>query len=182
MPRPRNVYVPGMSLHVYQRGANKATMFHDEQDHRQFLAIAAQASQDNGLDVHGFVLMSNHYHLIATPQSKDALSAALRDLDGQYSKYFNRRYARIGPAWNGRFGRRHLRDERYWLSCLRYVEYNPVKASLVDAPEAYEWSSYRVHAFGEASAWLVPHQLYLSLGFTPEERQMFYRAICACGS
>ena len=182
MPRPRNVFVPGLSLHVYQRGANKATMFRDEVDYRQFLAIAERASHENDLDVHGYVVMSTHFHLIATPQSKNSLPAAMHDINGEYSKYYNRRYQRIGPAWNGRYGRKHLRDERYWLSCLRYVEYNPVKAALVATPEAYEWSSYRVHAFGESSNWLVPHSLYLSLGSTPAERQTLYRAICACGT
>ncbi len=182
MPRPRRVYVPGMSVHVYNRGANKATIFHDDGDCQQFLAIAQQAGDTNGLAVHGFTIMSTHFHLIATPQHKDALSSALHDIDGRYSKYYNNRYRRIGPTWNGRYGARLLRNERYWLSCLRYVEHNPVKAQLVETPEAYEWTSYRVHALGETNDWLVLHPLYLSLGSTPSKRQAMYRAICACAS
>jgi hypothetical protein len=95
----------------------------------------------------------------------------------EYTKYFNRRYSRSGTLWNGRYRSKTIDDERYWLNCVRYVEANPVEAKIVETPESYEWTSYRVHAAGEVSDWLVPHHLYLRLGQTPDERQMAYRAL-----
>ena len=68
-------------------------------------------------------------------------------------------------------------DEAYWLTCLRYVEQNPVGAHLVRAPEDYRWTSYRVHAMGTSNNWLVPHRVYPQLGPTPIERQQVYRAL-----
>ena len=121
--------------------------------------------------------MKNHYHLIVTPNDQSALSKTVHELAGEYSRYFNRRYSRIGPTWNNRYGAALLDDERYVLGCLRYVERNPVSANIVTEPEAYRWSSYRFHALGEASSWLEPHALYLALGSNPEERQIAYRAM-----
>lgn len=121
--------------------------------------------------------MTNHYHFVVTPPTKDSLSLAMGILVGEYTKYFNRSYERTGTLWGSRFQAKPIEDERYWLNCLRYVEANPVEAKLVSAPGQYRWSSYRFHAEGESSDWLVPHRLYLSLGKNAAERQEAYRAL-----
>jgi putative transposase len=173
------VHVPGVSVHVYQRGANRAVTFLDDEDYEQFQALAIQSMRANDVLVHAFALMTNHYHLIVTPRDQHALSAAVHSLAGEYSRHHNRRYKRIGPTWNNRYGASLLKDERYLLGCLRYVEKNPVEAAIVKKPEAYRWSSYRFHALGETSSWLVFHDLYLRLGATPQDRQTAYRAMFA---
>jgi putative transposase len=103
----------------------------------------------------------------------------MQEIGKSHTRYFNRKYGRIGTMWNERYGAILLDDERYCYNCLRYVDLNPVAAHIVSAPEEYRWSSYRVHALGEACGWLTPHPLYLALGSTAEERQLAYRAICA---
>src|SRR5207248_1109397 len=133
---------------------------------------------DHDVAAHGFVLMDNHFHLIATPGESDTLPHLMKDVEGRYTSYYNRRYGRIGTLWNGRFGARIIGDEKYWLTCLRYVEQNPVRAKLVAAAGDYRWSSYVAHAWGQWPAWLVPHPVYLALGRSPAEREMAYRAIC----
>jgi putative transposase len=178
MPRLPRVYVPGLSVHVFQRGHNRAAIFHESRDYQQFLTLVCSAARHNGLDVHGFALMTNHYHLVTTPQSKSALPRAMKQIDGDYVRYYNRKHGRLGTLWGGRYQAKLIDDERYWLTCLRYVEWNPVEAGIVAAAEDYRWSSYRVHAAGADNGWLVPHPLYQGLGSTPAERQAAYRAIC----
>jgi hypothetical protein len=89
----------------------------------------------------------------------------------------NKKYGRTGTLWDGRYRDPIVAEERYFFTCLRYIEHNPVKARMVIRPEDYRWSSYRFHAYGEPSAWLVPHPLYLALGKTAKERQAAYRAL-----
>jgi len=177
--RPPRIYVPGLSCHVFQRGHNRATIFHEREDYDYFLALVASATRDNGLDVHGFSLMTNHYHLVATPTSKSALPQAMKQIDGGYTGYYNRKHSRLGTRWNGRYKAKLISDPLYWWTCLAYVEWNPVEAGLVAAPGEYEWSSYGVHASGVYNDWLVPHPLYEGLGSTPAERQSAYRALCS---
>lgn len=179
MPRQPRIFIPGLSLHVIQRGNNRIQIFHTATDYEWFLALIRSAAADHGVDIHGYVLMTTHYHLIATPGHERALSLTMHEVDGMYAKYFNREHARIGTLWNGRYRGLAIRDERYWLTCLRYIEQNPVRAHMVSSPEAYRWSSYHVHASGAPSDWLAPHHLYLSLGPTPEHRQAAYKALCA---
>ncbi len=178
MPRPPRVYIPGVSAHVFLRGHNCAQIFRDDDDYTRFLGIIRSAVARYAVDVHAYALMSNHYHLIATPRSETALPQAMKQIDGDYTKYHNRRYERLGTAWCSRYGAKLLDDERYWLTCLKYVEKNPVTAGLVAHAELYRWSSYRIHAAGAPNIWLVSHPLYDSLGTTPAERQAAYRAIC----
>ena len=179
MPRAPRVYIPGVSSHVFLRGHNCAQIFRDDVDYQRFLWIVRLATAHYGVDVHGYALMSNHYHLIATPHSATALPSAMKQIDGDYTKYHNQKYERIGTAWCARYNAKLLDDERYWLTCLKYVEKNPVAAGIVTHAELYRWSSYRVHAAGAPNAWLASHPLYDSLGSTPAERQAAYRAICS---
>jgi len=177
MPRPPRIVIAGESHHVYQRGHNRSDIFAGDSDYRRFLRLARKSMSNNGVDVHAFTLMSNHYHFVLTPQTKDSLPDAMKDLLGEYTSYFNRKYGRSGTLWNDRYRAKPIEDERYWLNCLRYVEANPVEAGIVSAPENYRWTSYRIHAAGEPSRWLVLHPLYLGLGKTPFERQTAYRAL-----
>jgi putative transposase len=124
------------------------------------------------------VLMTTHIHLIVTPQSETALPRTMKRLGERYVYYFNRKNARTGTLWGGRHRALLLLDELYCLTCLRYVEQNPVRAKMVSRPEEYRWSTYGVHALGAAPDWLVPHPVYLALGSTAADRQAAYRELC----
>ena len=177
MARPRRLFIPGLSVHVIQRGNNRNAIFGDQADYEVFLAFLRAASERYGVAVHGYALMTNHSHLIVTPKDAEALPRTMKEHGGRYVKHYNRKYQRIGTLWNGRHRALLIDDERYWLTCLRYVEQNPLRAQLVRVPEAYPWSSYRVHALGEDPDWLELHPLYLALGHNSQDRQAAYRAL-----
>lgn len=153
-------------------------IFRDDADRELFLGLLEAASRRRGVDVHAYVLMTTHYHLIVTPKSKEALPWMMCDLGREYVLRHNRKHGRIGTLWTGRYRPILITDERYWLTCLRYIEQNPVRARMVSAPGDYKWSSFWFHGLGEPHDWLTPHPVYLALGATPEARQAAYRALC----
>jgi putative transposase len=131
------------------------------------------------LAVHGYVLMDTHFHLLATPQTRQSLSKATQGLGVRYVRGFNRKYDRIGTLWSHRPWIDVIEDERRWLTCLRYIEQNPVRAKMVASPGDYRWSSYGANALGIPCDWLTPHPLYLALGSCDATRQAAYRELCA---
>jgi putative transposase len=178
MGRQSRIYVPDVSIHVIQRGNNGVALYRCNADYEIFLALLARAVRRRAR-VHAYVLMTNHFHLLVTPDEAGALSAMMRELDLRYTKYINGMYGRSGTLWNGRFRSFLIDSERYWLACLRYIEQNPLRAGLAERPELYRWSSHAAHGFGQWPEWLMPHPIYLALGPTPDARQAAYRSICA---
>lgn len=172
------IYLPGMSVHVIRRGNNRGAIVRDDIDYRVLLNFVEHAAADRGVSVHGYVVMTNHYHLILTPHESRALPRMMKAIGERYTHYYNRKYDRIGTLWSGRYRGIVIADELYWLTCLRYIEQNPVRANMVTTPDQYPWSSYAFHAKGDCSKWLMMHDVYLALGSTPERRQVAYRAIC----
>jgi putative transposase len=163
---------------VIQRGVNRSDIFRAPPDYECFLAIFRAVAAKYETDVHTYTLMTNHIHCIVTPRIDGALSRTMKDLEGTYAGYFNRRYERTGGLYNGRFRSFPIDTERYWFTCMRYVELNPTRAGMVTRPEDYRWSSYRFNAFGEPDDLIVPHPLYLALGNSTSVRQQCWRTIC----
>ena len=174
----RRVYFPKLSVHVYNRGNNRTSIFEENTDCEVFLRMLKAATAWYDVSVHEFVLMTTHFHLIATPNTETALTGAMKQVGERYSRYFNRRHRRTGTLWESRYRAKHIMDERQWLTCSRYVVQNPVRAGMVAAPGAYQWSSYRVHGMGEDTEWLVHHAVYLGLGLNDKDRQAAFRAMC----
>jgi putative transposase len=179
MPNGRRVHIPGVSLHVRQRGNNHCAIFGDDCDYESFLVMLQSATERYDVQVHGYSLMTTHTHVQLTPSTEHGASKAMHQLSVRYVLYFNQKYQRVGTLWTGRYGAKPIKDERYWLTCLRYIEQNPVRARLVVQPEQYRWSSYRAHAYGEGGEWLAPHPLLEALGANSAQRQAAYREICA---
>jgi putative transposase len=178
MPRSRRLQIPGTPHHVIQRGVNRVDIFRSEADYECFLTILRAAAIKHQTDVHTHVLMTNHVHLIVTPLVENGLAATMKNVGETFVRYFNRRYERTGGLFDGRYRSLAIDSERYWFTCMRYVELNPVRAGIVERPEDYRWSSYRFHALGERNDLIVPHGLYLALGNSPSVRQQCWRAIC----
>jgi putative transposase len=153
-------------------------IFRESTDFEVLLGFLRRAAERHLVALHAYALMTNHLHLIATPARPTSLPKMMQELGVHYVRFFNRKYARTGTLWNSRYRGLHLRDEKYWLTCLRYVEQNPVRAGLAADPAGYRWSSYSAHAFGNWPNWLVPHYLYKALGRADEERQRAYQALC----
>jgi len=178
MARGPRICPPGLTQHVVQRGNNRGPVFQDTADYRLFLRLLRHAAGIHAVAIHAYALMTNHFHLMATPTDRTGLSSMMQAIGRGYVPVFNYRHRRTGGLWEGRYRSFGIESERYWLTCLRYVELNPVRAGLASAPEDYRWSSARVHAAGQCDSVITPHALYLELGAQPEDRQHAWRAIC----
>lgn len=168
------MYVPGLPYHVYQRGNNRSDCFFDAEDRDYYLSFLYQASRLYGVSLHAYVLMTNHVHLLLTPVSVDSVSRMTRVLGSRYAQYVNEKYRRTGSLWEGRHKSCPIDTATYLLKCYRYIELNPVRAQMVQAPGQYAWSSYAANALAKHNALLSPHQIYLNLGATMEERCSTY--------
>jgi len=144
-----------------------------------YLSMVRRLTIASDVELHAFALMKTHDHLLVTPRTATALPRAMRRLGTTYVRYFNRKYARTGTLFNERYKGLIVTDDRYWLTCLRYIEQNPVRAAIVDRPEDYRWSSYRVHVGLEKSDWVKSHPVFDALGHELPQRFAVYRAICA---
>jgi putative transposase len=181
MARPPRIVSTNLTQHVIQRGNNRGDIFRCVSDYEVFLQALREATLLHPIKIHTYALLTNHIHLMVTPESAEALSAAMQSLGRRYVRFFNDRYGRTGTLFEGRFRSFEIDSEDYWFSCARYVEWNPVRAGLASMPEAYRWSSYSTHAFGNENPVISPHWLYLRLGDTPEERQSSWRGLCGVG-
>ena len=177
MARQPRFFVPGEVLHVIQRGNNREPIFVGEEDYRFFLDCLVQASRLHGVCIHAYVLMTNHLHLLATPQQKQSLPKVLQSVGRRYVQYFNYAYQRSGTLWEGRYRATVVDSEQYLLTCMRYIELNPVRAGMVAHPGEYRWTSYHSNAQGAPDILVTRHELYERLGQSGLERQRTYRQL-----
>jgi putative transposase len=170
-----------VALHIYQRGNNAQACFGDRNDRLVYLALLRDQCRRRPCALHAYCLMTNHVHLLLTPEDMTVCALLMRDLSGCYASYFNRRYGRTGTLWEGRFGSCLVDSARYVLGCYRYVEINPVRAGMVSGPLAYEWSSARTNIGAESDDLLAPHAEYIALGTHPDARHRAYGALLQAG-
>lgn len=177
MPRRSRLALAGIPWHVIQRGNNRTACFYTEDDYRYYLQhLEAQAKQFS-CAIHAYVLMTNHVHLLLTPEQATGPSLMMKHLGQRYVQYINKTYRRSGTLWEGRFRSGLTQADHHVLTCMRYIELNPVRAGMVSDPSDYPWSSYRIHGLGEKSTLLTHHFLYCGLGKDAVERQMAYREL-----
>jgi len=162
---------------VIQRGNNRQVCFGGEQDFAAYAGWLKDYSKKYQVDIHAWVLMTNHVHLLCTPRVENAVSQMMQSLGRRYVRYFNFSYKRTGTLWEGRFKSCLVQEEGYLLQLYRYIELNPVRAGMVEQPSDYAWSSYPINALGKISELCTPHPLYLALGSEPIERQSRYREL-----
>ncbi len=120
--------------------------------------------------------MTNHVHFLVTPGNDTAVSNTMKVVGSRYAQYINKKYRRTGTFWEGRHRASLVQSDRYLLTCMRYIELNPVRAQMVRRPEEYHWSSYGNNAWGDRG-WLREHEEYRRLGRTPAERCYAYREL-----
>lgn len=177
MPRRARIALPGVPLHVIQRGNNRQACFFADDDYRLYLDQLKLCARRTGCAIHAYALMTNHVHLLLTPCKADGAGRMMKLLGQRYVQYVNRRYQRSGTLWEGRFRSCIVQDETYLLGCSRYIEMNPVRAGMVAVPSAYRWSNYRANALGDADPMIEPHPIYIALGNLAEKRQSAYQAL-----
>jgi len=174
MPRHARFRLDGYPLHVIQRGNNRSACFLGDRDRIVYLAMLEELSKAHACPIHAYVLMSNHVHLLLTPEHASNVSEMMKDLGQRYVQYFNRANKRTGSLWEGRFRSSIVDTDAYLLRCYRYVELNPVRAGMVEHPSAYPWSSWGANAEGRDSTLVEPHPMYLALGPDAASRRRAY--------
>jgi len=176
MPRKARILVPNCPHHIVQRGHNRKAVFVTESDYQYYLDNLCEWKQTLNIKLYGWCLMTNHIHLIveAVNDSMD-LSMLMKRVNGRQSAYVNKLENRSGSLWEGRYKASPIQQEAYLLSCLRYVELNPVRAAMVDLPEDYPWSSYRERIDLQDDKLLDFDPCYLRLGNTSTEIKKYYK-------
>jgi len=164
-------------MHIVQRGNNRSVCFRSASDRRVYLVMMFEALRRSRCLLHAYALMRNHVHLLLTPTDPRGPARLMQRVGRRYVRYFNRRYGRTGTLWEGRFRSSIVDSERYFFTCSRYIELNPVRAGFVGAPELFRWSSYRHNALGDDDRLITPHALYRALGERDEIRRTAYRAL-----
>ncbi len=177
MPRRPRLCPAGIPQHIGQRGNNRQICFASDNDLKAYAHWLLEGSLKCHVQIHAWVFMTNHIHLLATPQEEMAIARMMQYVGRQYVQYFNRKHQRSGTLWEGRYFSCLIQGDAYLLSCQRYIELNPVRAGMVEDPANYSWSSYRANGLGINTKLLTPHPLYVQLGRSKSERLANYRAL-----
>jgi putative transposase len=177
MARKPRFVLPGVPQHIIQRGNNREPCFYADADYSRYLHDLQEAAEKNNVALHAYVLMTNHVHLLVTPGSPFSIMHMMQDLGRKYVRYINHTYQRTGTLWEGRYKASLVDSEAYLLTCMRYIELNPVRANMVDHPSVYRWSSYIANAGGANNPLIESHPVYQSLGDNTEARQHAYREL-----
>ena len=181
MPRRPRLLIPDQPHHVIQRGNNRQTIFSQRADYLFYLQTLKQACLKYHSQLHAYVLMTNHVHLLITPNSESGISVLMQYVGRIYVRYFNDLYKRTGTLFEARFKSTVIDSERYLLICYCYIELNPVRASMVQKAEEYPYSSFACNAQGIDDDLIKPHFLYLELGNNQTQRLENYQAIIQNG-
>lgn len=181
MARLPRLSLPGYPHHLIQRGHNRQPIFLDAQDYAQMHAILVEHARQDGVAIHAYVLMPNHFHLLATPRDGESLARMMQGIGRRYVRHFNARTGRSGTLWDGRYRGAPLEPDTYLLPCMVYLDLHPVHAGLADEPAGYPWSSH-AHYVGRVSDRLItPHPLVWQLGNTPFARESAYAGLVSQG-
>jgi putative transposase len=177
MARLPRYAAPGQPLHVIQRGNNRSALFTRTDDYVVFYESLHTAMRRWCCQIHAYVLMTNHVHLLLSADQPGNIGRMMQSLGRRYVRYFNDRNHRTGTLWEGRYRATVIDTDKYLFTCHRYIEENPVRANMVGHPGEYRWSSYAANAAGAFDLLVTPHDVYRMLGVTASDRQFAYRGL-----
>lgn len=169
--------VPGVAVHIVQRGHDRNDCFFGEADYRAYMDALRAHAPEFECEVHAYCLMTNHVHLLLTPRQPTSCAQLMKHLAQRHSKRLNARCGRTGTLWEGRFHSGLVATEHYALACYRYIELNPVRAGLAKHPAEYGWSSYRTNAHLQRDDFVRAHAAYVALAGSAQERAASYAAL-----
>lgn len=181
MARLPRLTLPNYPHHVIQRGNNRQAIFATPRHREDLLGLLRENAEKFEVAIHAYVLMDNHFHLLATPASVTGLPQMMQAVGRRYVRHFNDSQGRSGTLWEGRYKSTLIQTDRYFLACMVYLDLNPVRAGMVADPKEHSWSSHR-HYIGMGQDPLVtPHPLYWELGNTPFAREAAYGELVRAG-
>ncbi|WP_415883887.1 transposase [Neptuniibacter sp. QD34_54] len=177
MPRKPRFYLPGIPVHLVQRGHSREPVFFEAEDYATYAHWLKESSKKYDVAIHAFVLMTNHIHILATAEVSESISQFMQLIGKHYVPYLNQKYGRSGSAWEGRYKASLVQEEGYFLKVMRYIELNPVRANMVELPGHYRWSSF-CHNIGDREiSFIKPHFIYEALGANKQERSLAYQQL-----
>lgn len=181
MARLARLTLPGYPHHIIQRGNNRQPIFTTTADYQALLSLIDVHAKKFGVVVHAYVLMSNHFHILATPQTDTGLPQMMQAVGRSYVRYFNDLQGRTGTLWEGRYRSTLIQTDRYLLACMAYIDLNPVRAGLVIEAVDYPWSSHGLYVGVRQDKLISPHPLYWDLANTPFGREAAYADLVRAG-
>ena len=181
MARLPRLTLPGYPHHVIQRGNNRQPIFASQADYLMLLQLLGENAVKFGVALHAYVLMSNHFHLLATPDTAEGLPQMMQAVGRRYVRYFNDTQHRSGTLWEGRYKSTLIQTDRYLLACMAYIDLNPVRAGLVAQAADYPWSSHTHYTGQRIDKLITPHPLFWALGNTPFAREAAYAELVQSG-
>lgn len=181
MARLARLVLPGHPHHIIQRAGATLPLFRAVVDYDRMLALLSNASRQINVAIHAYVLMPDHFHLLATPSAQSSLSAMMQAVGSAYVHYYNTSAKRQGSLWQGRY-RATLIDSKYYLfKCMSYIESHPVRAGLASSAGDYAWSSYLHNSGYRIDPLVREHPLFWALGNTPFAREAAYKELVSTG-
>jgi putative transposase len=181
MARLPRLTLAGFPHHIIQRGNNRQAIFLSAEDRETMLTLLDDNAKKFDVAVHGYVLMDNHFHLLATPQTNDSIPKWMQAVGRSYVRYFNDSHQRTGTLWEGRYRATLIQSERYLLACMAYIDLNPVRAGIVGRALDFPWSSHAYYVGRRSDKWLTPHPLVWAMGNTPFAREAAYAELVQSG-
>jgi putative transposase len=179
MARLPRLDAPGIPQHVIVRGVNRQPCFFADRDYAAYLNDLRLAATQCDCAVHAYVLMTNHVHLLTTGHAPGSVSRMMQSVGRRYVRRLNTTCGRTGTLFEGRFRASLVQSEDYLLTCMRYIDRNPVRAAMVKRPASYRWSSFRANAALVQDVLVTAHAEYLALGETPAQRAAAYSNLVA---
>lgn len=141
MPRTARASQGGFAYHAINRGNGRQEVFHKPEDYDAFVWLIAEANERIAMRVTGYCLMPNHFHLVLWPRGDGDLSRWMQWLLTAHVRRYHRHHKGSGHVWQGRFKAFPIQQDGHYLTVLRYVERNALRAKLVPRAQDWKWSS-----------------------------------------
>ena len=177
MPRKPRFYLPDVPVHIVQRGHSREPVFFEDQDYATYVHWLKEGGKKYRVSIHAFVLMTNHIHLLVTPAQGRDISLLMQYVGRRYVPYINDKYGKSGSIWEGRYKASLVQEDGYFLTVMRYIELNPVRAGMVELPGHYRWSSFCHNVGTKKISFLSPHVIYQGLGDCEGTREKAYQLL-----
>lgn len=181
MARLSRLTLAGYPHHIIQRGNNRQAIFTTVADYQQLLVLIGENAKKFDVEINAYVLMSNHFHLLATPQTDKGLPQMMQAVGRSYVRYFNDLHERSGTLWEGRYRSTLIQADRYLLACMAYIDLNPVRAGMTPDARDYPWSSHCGLVGLRQDKLIAPHPVYWALANTPFGREAAYADLVRAG-
>ncbi len=172
--------LPGIPQHIVVRGKGAKPCFSYDSDYQFYLESMKKAAATFNCQLHAYVLMPDHVHMVVTPEAEFGISNMMQSLRRRYARYIKTTYHGNEPLWGSSYKSSLIDSRNYLFACMCYVEVNPVRARIVDVPSEYKWSSYHANAYNKEPGIVTHHAMYTELGRDDESRcEAYLRLFCS---